>query len=462
MKIVLIDPPPKHRIEQHDVRGWPHLGLAYIAAYLRSKGISCVPVDAKYQRLGLDEVMARVLSASPDIVGITAMTHEIKQANEVAERVKKALPSATTVIGGAHATALPTRTLAEFPAFDVAVSGEGEITLLELANALEHGGSLAEVRGIAYRTGNGIHQNDTREFIQDLDALPFPAWDLYPRSERYPILTARGCPFGCNFCMRVMGNRVRKRSPESVIAELKDCVSTYSPGLIHFMDETLTLDRAHLDRLLDLMLEAGLQKKIRWDAQTRADLGDYELFRKMRFAGCEWLGIGVESGNESVLKASGKRITLNKAASAVGAAKRAGLKTDGYFIIGHPYETPKTAQDTINFAARLNPTRVTIGIMVPYPGTEIYEMATTGKGGYKLLSTDWDDFNKNIGDSLELDTLSRRQLERLQALGYLKFYLYNLRFLAAAQYLFHQRKLAVAIIRKLLGGGKAGGAAKQA
>ena len=121
-----------------------------------------------------------------------------------------------------------------------------------------------------------------------------------------------------------------------------------------------------------------------------------------------------------------------------------------FAILGHPNENAETVKDTVNFATKLNTTTVTFGLMVPYPGKRIYEMAMKGEGGYRLLSQSWQDFNKNIGISLELTTLSRKQMETAQVLGYLRFYLYNFRFIAGAQYLFLQRRLAVAIIKKLL------------
>jgi len=449
LKVVLVDPPPRKRIERHDIRDYPHLGLAYIAGYLKSKGVSCSFIDAKFEGLNLEEVKKRLCLLKPDIVGVTAMTHEIRCASEVAEVAKAFLPAVTTVIGGPHVTALSAQTIADFPAFDVAVFGEGEYTFFELVKAIGVGRGLEDIKGTAYRTANGIDTNECRELIKNLDELPFPAWEFCPRGSIYPIITARGCPFKCNFCMRVMGNRLRRRTAQNVINELKNCIDTYSPELIHFMDETFTVDKRHLNGLLDLMLENGFQRKVRWDAQTRPDLADYDLFRKMKTAGCESLGFGIESGNEEISRASGKRITLAQAASAVRMAKKTGIKTGGFFILGHPFETPETAKDTINFATKLNTTTVTFGIMTPYPGTEIYEMARNGRGGYKLISTDWDDFNKNIGNSLELETLNRKQLERLQVLGYLKFYLFNLRFISGIQYLFYQRRLALAILKKL-------------
>jgi len=450
LKVILIDPPPKRYIEHHDSRKYPHLGLAYIAAYVKAQGINVQVIDSKFERLDMTQVEQRLIQTGPDIVGISAMTHEIHQAGEVATLAKKHFPNVIAVIGGVHATALPERTVTEFPIFDFAVYGEGEISFYELISSISKNSSYENIKGIVFRTPNGVRRNEPRELIADLDELPPPAWELFPRAEEYPIMTARGCPFQCNFCMRVMGNKLRKRTVQNVYAELAYCIDTYQPRLIHFLDETFTIDKKNLNQLLDKMLEAGMEKKINWDAQTRSDVADYELFKKMRESGCVWLGIGVESGNQEILKASGKGIFLEQVTTAIGMAKKAGLKTDGYFILGHPNETKQTATDTINFAAKLNPTKITIGIMTPYPGTDIFDMATKGEGGYKLISTDWSDYNKNIGNSLEMTTLPRKDLEKLQMLGYIKFYLHNFRLISGAQYFFSQWRLGLSILKKYI------------
>lgn len=451
-RVTLVNPPPEKRIEKWDMISFPHLGLGYIAAYLKSKGYEIQIIDGKFERVNLEEIKRRLALWQPSIVGITAMTHEIQRAATVAEVVKEVLPESTTVIGGPHATAIPAQTLVEFPCFDVAVFGEGEYTFFELVDAIRSMKSWEDIKGIAYRRANGVRTNETREWIKKLDELPFPAWEFSPKSDAYPILMSRGCPFRCNFCMRVLGSKLRKRSPENVISELKSLSDIYSPKFVHFMDEMFTVSKRHANAIIDLILENNLHKKIRWDAQTRPDLVDYEFLQKIKAAGCEWIGFGVESGNEQILKATGKGIKLDQVIEAVNAARKAHIKTDAFFIFGHPYETPKTVRDTIDFATKLNTTRVTFATMVPYPGTRIYEMARRGEGGYRLISQNWGDFNKNIGNSLELETLSRKQMERLQILGYLRFYASNLRFIDGVRYFMSQRRLGWAIIKKVLKG----------
>ncbi|MEK7071881.1 MAG: radical SAM protein, partial [Patescibacteria group bacterium] len=428
-EIILINPPPLNWREKHDALNHPHLGLAYLSAYLRQNNFECQPIDAKFERMNLEELGKAIKKYRPILVGITAMTHEIGQAAQVARLVKELFPEVKTVLGGAHATALPQETLRQFPEFDMAIVGEGEITLLELVKTLIQRGELSKIAGLAFRpSSDAIILNNCRQPIQNLDSLPFPAWNLFPPSQTYSLITTRGCPFRCKFCMRVSGNQPRKRSYQNVLEEFKMDINKYGAGQILVEDESFGLDRKQAYPFLDALADSGLNKKVKWVTQTRVDLVDEEFFQKLKAAGCAWVGFGVESGNEKILKEIGKGITLKKVEESISLAKKTGLQTGSYFIIGHPYETKQTAWDTINFAAKLNTTTVAFGIMVPYPGTEIYSMALRGEGGYRIISSDWADFNKTIGASLELETLSRKELEKLQLLAYFVFYFKNWRF----------------------------------
>jgi radical SAM superfamily enzyme YgiQ (UPF0313 family) len=212
------------------------------------------------------------------------------------------------------------------------------------------------------------------------------------------------------------------------VQELEHLAAEYRPREIIFYDETFTLNRRRVVAILELMIERGLHKRFTWVAQTRVNECDEELLALMARAGCREIDFGIESGNASILARIGKGISLDEARRAVRAAQGVGIEVVTLFILGHPGETSQTAKDTINFAVELNADRLALGIMVPYPGTEVARMAQAGEGGYRLLSLRWADFDKYLGDALELDTLSRRDLERLQIWGYLKFYLWNHRY----------------------------------
>jgi radical SAM superfamily enzyme YgiQ (UPF0313 family) len=451
--VVLVKTSPEEIVQGAWYR-MPLLGLGYLAGYLRARGVKVGIVDAMFDRLSLEETVQRVVDAAPRLVGLTAMTHEIRRAAEVARAIRRRLPGARFVIGGPHSTALPERTLEEFDVFDFGVFGEGEETLLELWSALErgeNGAALEKIAGLVWRRGGQASRNGPRPWIRDLDALPQPAWDLYGPSEVYQVFASRGCPFQCIFCMRVLGDEVRFRSPRSVADEFEAVVERYHPRQIDFSDETFTLRRGWTLEICDELTRRGLHRKVRWFANGRVNTVDEELLRRMREAGCVRIGFGIESGNEEILRAAHKGTSVAQVEKAVAACKRVGLQVEAFYILGFPGETRRTALDTIRLAARLNTTTAAFGIMVPYPGTRVAEMAERGEGGYRLLSRDWSAYDKHLGNALELATLSRRDLEGLQARAYLWFYLRNLRIGDLLRFFWQKRKAIARLAQKLLG-----------
>ena len=427
MRVALINPPPPQRTERWDRADFPHIGLGYLAGVLRSQDIPVAVLDGKLERIGVVEVLARLREFAPGLVGLSAMTHEIEIAADLAEQIKRALPGTPVVVGGVHATALPAQTLREFPVFDAAIFGEGERTLIEVVRAREAGVPPAKIAGLAWRREGEVVQEPARPWLsaQELEQLPFPAWDLFPRARTYPVLTARGCPFGCIFCARPYGRIARIRSAESVLKEFAWLIDSVQPGYVKVYDETFGIDRERTRALLDGLCAMDVPRRVRWWAHTRVSLADESLLEHMARAGCDHVGFGIESGNPEILRGISKDVDLEKAARLVAAAKRAGMATEGFYIIGLPHETRATAWDTIRYAAGLNTRHVSIGLMVPYPGTEIYEMARRGAGGYRLISSDWRDFNKQLGHALELEGLTRPEMERLQLIGYVYFFLRN-------------------------------------
>ena len=447
-KIVLIKTAPE-KILQGQWYHMPLLNLGYLAAVLEQKGVDVRVIDAQFESLGLAKTVERARKAGAKMFAITAMTHEIHRAHEVAEAIKEVVPGAVVIVGGPHPTALPVRTMEEFPSFDYLIVGEGELTLAKLVEGLENKADISTIHGLVYRKDGKVVENEPRTWIKDLDTIPFPAWHLYPRSDEYPVFTSRGCPYRCYFCMRILGSHVRFRSVENVMEELTYVYENFKPSKITFYDETFTVNEKRTRELMEAIIKSGLHRKIKWYIQTRVDLVDYSLFRKMKEAGCHGIGFGIESGSDSILKEVGKKITTEQAREAVRQAKKAGVETSGYFIIGHPNETKEDILNTIDFAAKLNTTQVAIGIMVPYPGTDIYDMAINGQCGYKVISSDWTDFNKHLGNALELQQLDRRSLELLQMRAYLVFYLRNLRFLSLIGYIFEKRAAIFFMVKKV-------------
>jgi len=434
--IALVNPPRLHLLTKRpSYTNEPHLGLAYVAASLRENGYSVNFIDAETDRLTAEETATLALKDDPIFIGLSAYTALIKSAAKVAAAIKQLDPNRTVVIGGWHPTVLPKKTLEEFAEFDIAVFGEGEQVARELTYALENSLSTSDISGIVYRSGGQVIKNQPHHRVDDLDSLPFPAWDLFP-IEKYqahyttnrniielPVNTGRGCPGRCKFCARVTGGVVRRRSVNSIMEEIHVDVGRFGAGAIVFMDETFTADPELAEELCERMIADGLNRKIYWLCQTRVDWVTPELLDVMGRAGCRHISFGVESGDPDILAGAGKGTDLGQITEAVRSAKRAGILVDNFFILGLPNETPRTLRKTVNLAVELDSDFANFFILVPYPGTKVYEMARRGEGGLRLLTDDWDMYGIQMGRSLELDGLPRSKLERAQFLAYLRFYL---------------------------------------
>ena len=449
MRTVLVNSPVEVvREKGYDTPDYPNPSLAPLATYLRHSGEECAVVDAKLEGLLLDSVLARIQALSPDFVGFTAFTHEISHVAEIARRVRHLVPGATTIIGGAHATALPERTLEEFPVFDVAVFGEGEVTLLQLVSRHR---PLESIKGLAWRKDGAIIRNEPRPFIENLDDLPDTDWSLFPKARIYPIFTSRGCPFNCVFCSRPFGRKLRTRSPQRILGEMGGIIQDFGVRSFLFWDEAFGLDVKKTDALLDGLISEPRFSPITWNCQTNVNVLSPSLIGKMKAAGCGNIGIGVESGDEDILSHMGKGVTLPRIVAAANSLRAAGMPFSAFFILGHPNETVKTINSTINFAVKLNPNCPVFGIMVPYPGTEIYRMAQSGEGGYLLLSRDWGDFNKQMGKALELKGVSRRTLELMQVKAYFSVFLRNGRFRDLLRYAVQYRREFWSLVVNFIG-----------
>ncbi len=453
-KVILVNPPPFQILEpEYDTPPSGRQGLAYVAGYLRRlEGYSVEIIDAKFERINFEETLQRILEKEPDVVGFGAFTCEIKPAAYLARQLKTLEPEIITVVGGVHVTAIPEQTLREFPAFDIGVHGEGEVTFAELCEALKDEKKLDFIPGLVFRDGEKIRMNAPRERIADQDTIPFPAWDLLPPAREYFVMSQRGCPFNCLFCMNPNGRAARPRSIANVMEELEWIVREFKPKRIRFGDElfSVNMDRTH--ELLDAMIAAGMPEKFDWHAQTHVHFVDGPLFKKMKKANVWLIGMGVETGDADILKQMGKGTSPDMILRAAQAAKEAKVPIITYLILGHPNETLESMKKTIDLAVKINPAIPAFGIMVPYPGTEVARMAAEGKGGYRLRSTNWDDYDKQIGGALEFANLSRTQIEKLQMMGYFKVFLSNHRYWDLVKFCWRFRKEGFSLVRKILSG----------
>jgi radical SAM superfamily enzyme YgiQ (UPF0313 family) len=457
MKVALIRPPEVHKY-WNETR--PSLSISYIASYLEHHGIEVKIFDANFHLWTHRETVEKVVKFKPDLIGITSMTHEISMAHKIASLLKDSLHAVPTVIGGCHVTALPRETLEEFENFTYGIYGEGEQTMLALVRCLQQDTTekLPEINGIVYRHAQEIKINPPQKRLssEELDKLPYPAFHHYYSHNRalagkrdyYVIISSRGCPYNCAFCMQVLGRQVRRRSPENVVAEIEYAIDRYSAHTIYFLDEILLFNDQLTYDTLALIIKHNLPDRIRWRGLTRINFVNDKLINKAKEAGCFALEVGIESGSNEVLKRINKQITIEQAEEAVKIIKQAGIEVDANFILGHPHETIESVKTTIDFAAKLNPTTLAVGIMTPYPGTKIYEMALRGEGGYRLLTKDWSKYDKYGGNALELEGLPLQELEKWQRRALLYFYLRNYRFLDLFNFIIKYRKAILNLFLK--------------
>ncbi|UCE59340.1 MAG: B12-binding domain-containing radical SAM protein [Phycisphaerales bacterium] len=455
-RVLLVNPPADVVRECYDTPDYPAIGIGYIAGYLKSNGIDVGVIDGKLARKTVDQTVRDIIDANPRVLGISAMTHMVVTASRIAQAVRAACPQTVIVLGGFHGTFLPERTLREFPDFDYVVVGEGEIAFLDLVWAVFADQDPANIQGVASRIPSAdgstpqIRLNGRGETPDDLDKLGMPAWELFPPAKMYPIMTQRGCPFACNFCSRPYGRKVRRRSPRHVVAELARSVEQFHCRRVDFYDETFTVRHDYVNDVCKAIVDKGLHNKLTLWGYVHANTIDLATARNMKAAGFDEVGFGVESGNPQIMKEMKKGVKREDVLRAARILRQADLRFAAYFIIGHPHETLHTVRDTIDLATRLNPDSVAFGIMTPYPGSQVWEMATRGEGGYKMLSMDWNDFNKQIGSALELVDLSRRQIEWLQLKAYITVYLRNLRFRELFEAVRVNHKRIAFILRKLI------------
>jgi len=411
---------------------YPPLGLMYIAAYAEQNTDHEIGIlDTQVEKIGYGQLEEEIKRKKPEVVGMTAITFSIIDTFLTAKIVKKVDSDIKVVLGGPHVTIYPEETI-KIQEVDFIVLGEGEIIFTELIQHLENGKKLREIKGLVFRDGEEIVNTGRRDFIKDLDGLPFPARRLTPYKKYYSLLskrspmtsmmTSRGCSYQCLFCDRPhLGKLFRARSPENVVEEMEDCIDLGIKEIM-FYEDTFNVDKKRVVDICDLILERGVD--IAWDIRARVDNIDREFLRKLRKAGCERIHFGVESGTPEMLRVLRKGITLEQAENAFKWSKEAEISTLAYFMIGSPGETREQIEETIRFAKKLDPDFVHFSVTVPFPATDLYKLGLE-KGMWKRDY--WREFARNpqkdFQPELWEEELSRDDLITLLDYAYKTFYL---------------------------------------
>jgi len=437
MKIVFVNPLREKISDKiQSVSTFPRISLASIAAMLHENHDVKI-IDPVIEKYSLNEFCEVLKKINPDVIGINAYTEEIIDADIMCREIKKALSDTYSILGGPHISAIPEKTMEKFDYFDFGVIGEGEKTCLELIETIESNKNYEKVKGIIFKKDNKIIKTEKRELIKNINELPFPAWHLFdlekyrkfsPTGERIeglelPVEGARGCPFDCIFCYRIFGGSVRFKTAKRIVDDIERNLDLFGATKVHFIEGSFGINKKIAIETCDELIKRGLHRQISWETGGRVDLmNDIDLLKKMKQAGCTVIGYGVESGNEEILNKIGKKTNLRLIQETVNKTKEAGIKAGACFIIGLPYETEKTINETINFASQLGAFNPNFAILVPFPGTKIAEMARMGEGNLRLLSENWSDYSKQTGKTLELVGVDQKKLLALQKKAYFKVY----------------------------------------
>ncbi|MFH0754508.1 MAG: radical SAM protein [Candidatus Omnitrophota bacterium] len=388
-KVLIIDPPTGLFIREDRCQApvndigvtimRPSIESAYMAAVLEKAGCVCLMRDYSTEKKSWDDFRDDLVSFSPDVVVVNVTTPSVHRDMRACLLAKGHDSKVLTVGKGAHFLSFDQEILAQYPALDVVIRQEEELTALELIS----GKDIKDIAGITHRFGPGIVRNQDRAFIDNLDDLPFPARhllknELYVRLDtgkpQTTIQAARGCPARCVFCLahKLSGHRLRQRSPENICDEIELCVREYNITSFFLRADTFTYDSKWVIRICEEICRRKL--KIEWVCNGRADTLSAPMLDAMKKAGCYGMTMGIESGSQFILDKINKGIKLQQVRDAVRLCRQKGVFIDGYFMIGFPWDTPETVQETLNFALSLDLDAADFFIAYPFPGTDLFDI----------------------------------------------------------------------------------------
>ncbi len=323
-----------------------------------------------------------ICTARPDVVAMTTMCNSYPQTLSLAQHYHEVDPQTRIILGGPQATATDVHTLEHFPCIDAVVRGEADTSLPELLNCWENDGSPAHLAGITWKSGEGrVYRNDDALPVQDMDSLPFPAYDLYPLDqvdvEYVPIEAGRGCPFECTFCStsRFFKRRYRVKSVERLVAEINFFHESYGFNRFSFVHDTFTVDHRWVSRFCQALIEGGYSFK--WSCSARVDRVDADLLDQMAQAGCTGIFFGVETGSQRLQSVIKKRLNLEHVVPTIRTCLEHNIGPTASFITGFPGETESDTLDSFNMALdvlSVSPdTQAQMHLLAPLPGSLLHE-----------------------------------------------------------------------------------------
>lgn len=433
-KVLIINPPSKtkliregrceQRADSYQYLMVP-ISLPSIAGILQREKFEVKIFDCIADDISLEKLERILQKENPMLAIVNVATMSFNNDRKTAELCKKLkIPCAAI---GMHATTIPEEVLKDSE-FNIAIRAEPELISLNLAKAIAGKKNLKIVKGISFKNGKQVISNPPEELIKDLDLLPFPARELI-HNEKYTepltqepytlVITGRGCPFGCIFCTadKYYGRKPRLRSPENVADEIEEIVKKHNITHIGMWSDTFTFDKKQVIGISKEIIKRNL--KLNWFSNSRVDTIDEEMAKYMALSGCKAITFGVESLDESILKAAKKKITIKQVKQAVEICKKYKIKSQLHLIFGLPGETKQSMEKSIKKTIEINPDYAQFYCAVPFPGTEFREFVL--EKGLLDKNADWSQYEINNA-LISYPNLSKEEIQKARQKAYRSFY----------------------------------------
>jgi radical SAM superfamily enzyme YgiQ (UPF0313 family) len=422
------------------------LGMASLTAHIREKGYGVGVLDCPTLKIDNKKVYEIIVQKDPAIIGFSSTTYALSRAIELAKEIRIKLPNKLTVIGGSHANVAGIETANNYDVFDIIAYGlDGEYILHDIVKKFSEKNynrnqfmtdftMLENIKGIIYKKNNMTIRNLPRENIKNLDELPLPARDLFPMERYKPLpnqykklpltnmVVIRGCPYFCTFCDQ-SGTGARRRSPQKVIEEIKQCIEKFGIKEISFWDDTMSYHKKWMKEFLDLLIKENLD--LCWSCYAAVNTVDENLLKLMRKAGCWNIFYGYETAIDDLAKniqTNKKNRDFEKMKQVARWTKEAGIEVRASFLIGLPGETPELAKKTIQNAIDLDPDYAQFTLVCPYPGTKLAKEIGEGKWG-KFVSHNLEEYQCWNVTWLPDGYKSVEELKNMERYAFRKFYL---------------------------------------
>lgn len=424
----------------------PPLGILYLASVALKRGHAARVIDADVEGFTMQSLTDEILKQNYDLVGITATSPIFHKAVDLAKTLKSKGFSKPIVIGGEHLNIFKKESF--FDCFDYAFFGESDIEFDKFLNFMEcKKADYKSIKGFIYRENEKTIQTEPSSRIEDLDKLNFPAMHLlkyksyimtfakFKKRSYLPIMATRGCPFKCVYCSEPLTNPfVRFRSPKNIVDEIEKFNKDLGISHFFFMDSNLTLKREQIEGVCFEMLNRNL--KITFEGWTRANLVDKDILKLLKKAGLIRISYGLESGDPQILKIIRKEVSQKDMLNAFKLTDEMGIEAACSVMLGLPGDTKESVERTIKFVKSIPQILYSnFSIANPYPGTQMYDWALTGKHGMHLLIDDFSQYRRYDYSPIEVNDLTQKDLVRIQKIGLLRIHFTPKRILAAIKML---------------------------